>query len=181
MKSTLSKLQIKMLLDGKTLSFGHKKIYISKDSNVYEILSEAYNDKYWAKRVMLDTEDKGFVVEGNWRISWSKPESETDYIPKIESETDYIGEYNFADKSVKCRLIRTRRFEEGYIHTLYVLCNEDGKWYPIMRLRIFDTDTRDIMFQTAEYGLIAEFRKADEIGIPFDQYLKEHLYYVSKI
>lgn len=162
MKSTLSKLQIKMLLDGKMLSIGRKKIYISKDDQIYEILSEAYHDKYQFRKIILDTNDKGFISDANWRISWTK-----------SNNVDYTGEYKFADKDIICQLTRTEEIENGYVWVLYVRNKENLEQHLISAFKWSNTDPEDQMLKVAEYGLLCEFRKADNDGIDFNDYMKE--------
>ena len=150
MKSTLSKLQIKMLLDGKMLSLGHQKIYISKADPVYGILSEVYNEKYQTRKVIIDTERKGFEIENVWRISWTKS----------ETKPEYSGDYKCADKDLNCKLVRGDDLHEelgnGYIWYLFVKNRESLDWHRISAFKWLDSDIEEQMLKVAEYSLRCE-------------------------
>lgn len=126
MKSTLSKLQIKMLLNGKSLHIGHNGLYISKKSRVYNILSEIYNDKYQTRKVIVDTEEKGFTVKNIWRISWNKS----------EAEPEYTGDYKFADKDLNCKLVRAEKLRDEMAISGFFLSKIKkaliGTWYQLL-------------------------------------------------
>nr|DAE34032.1 MAG TPA: hypothetical protein [Caudoviricetes sp.] len=183
MKSTLSKLQIKMLLDGKSLHMGHNGLYISKENQVYDILSEVYNDKYQTRKVIVDTEERKFTVENVWRISWNKAWKVSRN--KSEAEPEYTGDYKFADKDLNCKLVRTKKlhdeFKDGYIWFLLVKNKESLDWRLISAFKWYKTDIEEEMLKMAKYKILLEFGKADAKNVDFNDYMKELVKYVPKI
>lgn len=167
MKSTLSKSQIKILLDGKTLSFGHNKFYISKTDQIYKILFGIYTDKYQTRKVIVDTKEKRFIIDNIWRISWTKS----------ETEPEYTGDYKYADKDLNCKLVRGddlhEELENGYIWYLLVKNRDDLDWHRISAFKWLDTDIEEQMLKVAEYSLNCEFLKADNLNKNFTEYMKE--------
>ena len=164
MKSTLSRTQLKLLLDGKTLTCGRTKFIVSQGSDLYKEIEAIYKDKYRKTKMVLDTDTRGILFDFNFRMKWDKLNS--------EEHPDYKGYYKFADKDCICFLHYFGRFEDKEKYHFTIMNSKNNKEYLICGLVEPESTAAYTILESAEYNLIEYlFHKADAIGATVDALL----------
>lgn len=176
MKSTLSRTQLKLLLDGKSLSCGRSRFTISnKESDLYKEVKELYNNKYQTKKIILDTDKLGIKIDYNFRMDWEQINS--------EEHPDYKGHYKFADKDCICFLHYFGRFEDKEKYHFTIMNSKNNKEYLICGLVEPESSAACTILESAEYNLIEYlFHKADAIGVTVNTLLmKDDTFYEYRL